>query len=122
MSLKFFISTRVPDTEFPTIPHAWGICDIGHQGLMHDEELFEGSIIHNRGRTLHAGWGRFLQHDPIGHSDGMNLYESFGAFGALPRAPSKTPIWSPAGGRSAAENAFRHWGKYRAQFQEFENA
>jgi len=49
-----------------------GICDFGHQGLLHDKEF---GLIHNRARCLHPTLGRFLQRDPLGYVDGMGLYE-----------------------------------------------
>lgn len=58
---------------------AWGLYDIGHQGLIHDE--FE-QMIHNRARTLHPQLQRFCQRDPLGYDqpgggyqDGMSLYQ-----------------------------------------------
>ena len=48
------------------------ICDIGHQGLMHDKEF---GLIYNRARYLHPVLGRFLQRDPLGYVDGMSMYE-----------------------------------------------
>jgi len=48
------------------------LCDIGHQGLMHDKET---GLIYNRRRMLHPRLARFMQRDPIGYVDGMSLYE-----------------------------------------------
>ena len=53
-------------------PAAYSLCDIGHQGLMHDKEF---TLIYNRARYLHPRLERFLQRDPKGYVDGMNLYE-----------------------------------------------
>ena len=46
--------------------------DIGHQGLMHDEEIGK---IYNRARILDPRLGRFMQRDPLGYVDGMSQYE-----------------------------------------------
>jgi RHS repeat-associated protein len=50
----------------------YGLCDVGHQGLMHDKEF---GLIYNRARYLHPILARLLQHDPMGYVDGTNLYE-----------------------------------------------
>jgi len=49
-----------------------GLCDFGHQGLLHDREF---GLIHNRARMLNTTHGRFMQRDPLQYSDGMNLYQ-----------------------------------------------
>jgi RHS repeat-associated protein len=43
----------------------------GFQGLRHDEE---SGLIENRNRMLDPTTGRFMQRDPMGYPDGMNLY------------------------------------------------
>lgn len=49
---------------------------MGHQGLFHDEEFgSQGGLIHNRGRTFHPRFARFMQRDPAGYADSYNLYE-----------------------------------------------
>jgi RHS repeat-associated protein len=50
----------------------WGLCEFGHQGLLHDEET---GLLYNRARMLHPVLGRFMQRDPFGYLDGMSLYE-----------------------------------------------
>ena len=49
----------------------FGLCEFGHQGLMHDETV---NLIYNRARMLSPTTGRFMQRDPIGYPDGMNAY------------------------------------------------
>jgi len=49
----------------------YGLCDIGHQGLLHDREF---DLVYNRARYLHPRLGRFMQRDPIGYVDGMSSY------------------------------------------------
>ncbi|MFP4139678.1 MAG: hypothetical protein ACLFVY_03875, partial [Phycisphaerae bacterium] len=60
------------------------LCDIGHQGLLHDKEFGPAStgLVHNRRRTLNPLLARFMQRDPKdsgrpsgGYHDGMSLYE-----------------------------------------------
>ena len=46
----------------------YGICDIGHQGLIHDKEF---GLIYNRARYLHPVLGRFTGRDREGYADGM---------------------------------------------------
>jgi RHS repeat-associated protein len=46
--------------------------DVGHQGLMHDDE---SGLVYNRNRVLHPGLGRFMQRDPLGYVDGVSLYQ-----------------------------------------------
>jgi len=53
-------------------PATYGLCDVGHQGLMHDKEF---GLIYNRARYLHPRLGRFISRDPLGYVDGMSLYE-----------------------------------------------
>ena len=48
------------------------LCDIGHQGLMHDKEF---GLIYNRARYLNAILGRPISRDREGYIEGMNLYE-----------------------------------------------
>jgi RHS repeat-associated protein len=50
---------------------AWGLCEFGHQGLMHDEEI---DLVYNRARALHPGLGRFVQRDPLDYADESSLY------------------------------------------------
>ena len=65
------------------------ICNIGHQGLMHDKEF---GLIYNRARYLSPKLGRFLQRDPLGYVDGMSLYEYVGSGPVRRRDPSgRTP-------------------------------
>ncbi|CAN5370455.1 hypothetical protein BH09PLA1_BH09PLA1_12260 [soil metagenome] len=59
----------------PTAYDPIAICEIGHQGLLHDEE---SGIVYNRARHLQTTLGRFMQRDPTGYHDTMTLiqYES----------------------------------------------
>jgi len=49
----------------------YGLCEFGHQGLIHDDE---SGLVFNRARTLHPGLGRFMQNDPMGYVDGLSRY------------------------------------------------
>ena len=62
------------------VQQPYGLCRIGHQGLAHDEETGSGGgggLIHNRARTRSPQLGRFLQRDPLGYVDGMNVYAGY---------------------------------------------
>ena len=54
------------------IAQAYGICDVGYQGLFFDEEWGEW---HNRTRPYHSIFARFPVRDLAGYADGMSLYE-----------------------------------------------
>lgn len=66
-------STRVVTSG--SVVEPYGINEVGHQGLLHDEEL---SLVYNRDRVLNPRIGRFMQEDPLGYVDGLNAvcYES----------------------------------------------
>ena len=49
-----------------------GLCDIGHQGLMHDKEF---GLVYNRARYFHPTLARFTGRDPLEYADGMSMYE-----------------------------------------------
>ena len=53
------------------VEQPYGLLEVGHQGLMHDEET---GLIQNRRRMLHPRLGRFMQRDPLGYVDGMSVY------------------------------------------------
>jgi RHS repeat-associated protein len=48
-----------------------GLCEVGHQGLFHDEHV---GLVYNRARHLHPTLGRFVQRDPAGYVDGGSLF------------------------------------------------
>jgi len=52
----------------------YGLCEVGFQGLWHDEEL---DIVDNRARIYIPSLGRFAQTDPIGYPDGLNPYAAY---------------------------------------------
>lgn len=69
-----YMSQQIPDTtQSPTVPNPYGICEIGHQGLMHDEEL---GLIDNMARMLHPKLGRFMQRDPLGQNIRLETNEN----------------------------------------------
>ena len=80
---RVFISPGANDSlcESPTIDaqavtisgiaQPYGLCDAGHQGLFFDKEW---DTYDNLARMLHPGLGRFMQPDPAGYKDGMNVF------------------------------------------------
>ena len=50
----------------------FGLCEVGHQGLMHDEEI---ELVYHRNRYLQPRSNAFVRRDPARNSDGPNLYE-----------------------------------------------
>jgi RHS repeat-associated protein len=58
------------------ISQAWGLNEIGHQGLLHDEQ---SGLVYNRARHLNPTLGRFMQNDPLGYVDGLNEYMAYGS-------------------------------------------
>ena len=63
-------SKRVVTDDGLTQPY--GLCEFGHQGLMHDNEF---ELVYVRNRYLQARTGRWTQRDIIDYPDGMSLYE-----------------------------------------------
>jgi RHS repeat-associated protein len=51
----------------------WALCEVGHQGLIHDEE---SDLVYSRKRMFNAMFGRMSQREPFGYRyvDGINLY------------------------------------------------
>jgi RHS repeat-associated protein len=58
--------------ELGGVEQPYGLCEIGSQGLFHDEET---ELTYNNARYRLPRMGRFLQRDPLGYVDGLNLYE-----------------------------------------------
>lgn len=48
-----------------------GLCEVGHQGLMQDEE---DGVVYARHRYLQSVMGRWMQRDPAQYVNGPNLY------------------------------------------------
>ncbi len=88
------MSRRIPDVV-TLLDQPYGLCEIGHQGLMHDEEL---GLVHNRARTLHPRLRRFMQRDPAGYVDGMGLYVAYAARAAISVDPSGLLSYVPSVG------------------------
>ena len=63
----------------------YGLCDVGHQGLMHDEQF---GLVYNRNRYLDPRTGRWSQRDFERYVDGMSLYEYVRSRPALAVDPS----------------------------------
>ena len=62
----------MPRVEVGGVAQPYGLCDIGHQGLIHDKEF---ALIYVRARYLHAILMRMMSWDKEGYIEGMNLYE-----------------------------------------------
>ena len=71
----------------------YGLCDVGHQGLMHDEQF---GLVYNRNRYLDPRTGRWTQHDPAGYVAGTGLYLSrSGASGMVdPSGLRPVSVWA----------------------------
>jgi RHS repeat-associated protein len=54
-----------------SVTQFYGLCEVGFQGLMHDEE---SGIIYNRHRDSDSMLERWMEADPIGYVDGLDLY------------------------------------------------
>jgi RHS repeat-associated protein len=50
----------------------WALCEVGHQGLMHDEE---NGLVLNRARYFAPQAARFLQRDPCSYVEGLDIYQ-----------------------------------------------
>ena len=64
------------DWTLDSTAQPYGLNDIGHQGLMHDEET---GLVYNRARMLSPGLGRFTSPDVLVYVDGMNYYNYLGS-------------------------------------------
>ena len=49
-----------------SVTQSYGLCEFGHQGLMHDEAV---GLIYNRQRVRDPGTGRWYQREPLGYVD-----------------------------------------------------
>ena len=58
--------------EVGGVDQPYGLCDIGHQGLIHDKEF---ALIYVRARYLQPILMRMMSWDKEGYIEGMNLYE-----------------------------------------------
>jgi RHS repeat-associated protein len=54
-----------------SVDQPYGLCDVGHQGLVHDEEV---GLVYNRARALHPTLARFAQRDPLESVDSPNQF------------------------------------------------
>jgi len=89
------------------VTQPYSVCDIGHQGLMHDNEF---ELIGVRNRYLHPRTGRWTQRDLMDYPDGMSLYEAFRSDPASLRDPGGL-----AAGEAAAQRALQQGRLARAK-------
>jgi len=81
----------------------YGLNDIGHQGLPHDDE---SGLIYNRHRYVVPRLGRFNGPDPTGYIGGMGLYEYVAScptqlvdpMGTMPADGYQWPVGTGGGG------------------------
>jgi len=104
----------------------YGLCDVGHQGLMHDKEF---GLVYNRARYFHPTLMRFMARDKEGYIDGMSLYEYQRSYpvgyvdpsgNILPRVghPDSSGGYSGAGRRSRHIDASLDDSKHLSKLQE----
>jgi len=61
--------------RFTSNMSCFGLCEVGHQGLMHDEE---SGLIYDRARYLQPGLGTMMQRDPLGYTGAhLSIHTSF---------------------------------------------
>ena len=96
-----------------TARHPYTLCDIGHQGLMHDREF---RLVQNRFRYRSPLVGRWPQRDPLDYIDGTSLYEHVESEpcrnndpSGLTTLSSLPPLWISG---SAQDDCACMWKKY----------
>ncbi len=57
-----------------SIEQPWGLNPFGFQGLLHEDAT---GLVHNRARSYHVRFGRFIQADPAGYPDGYSRYAAY---------------------------------------------
>jgi len=70
------VGSVIATMEYDGLGRLACLCEFGHQGLAHDDEF---ALIYNRHRYLSPSLGSFIQRDPAGYVDGMDLYEYMGS-------------------------------------------
>ena len=81
--------------EVGGVAQPYGLCDIGHQGLIHDKEF---GLIYNRRRYLEPVLGIYTGPDPKRYVDGMNYFED--------RRSNPVGFLDPMGLRIRAHNSY----------------
>ena len=87
-----------------------------YTGQMRIFDMADGGLHHYKARAYHPGMGRFLQTDPIGYGDGMNMYAYVGGNPVNRTDPSglgqqaETPRLPDGGGIAGSSIAVIYFG------------
>ena len=90
----------------------------------------DAELTWTRFRCFDPEIGAWISTDPLEIAGGLNLYGFDGAptrfideLGlAGTSGGSGHPIWTPANGKTPAENAYGHWNKHGQEFPEYQNS